>query len=69
MGAPAVVLIGDSNFFNRTDGGLNVYEMVKNSTVQQAAVYGIWIRKLSQTPQKIEEFLQFLQSLGARRVK
>ena len=68
MGAPAVVLIGDSNFFNRTDGGLNVYEMVKNSTVQQAAVYGIWIRKLSQTPQKIEEFLQYLQSLGASEV-
>ena len=61
MGAPAVVLIMDYNFFNRTDGGLNVYAMVKNSTVQQAAVYGIWIRKLSQTPQKIEEFLQFLQ--------
>ena len=68
MGAPAVVLIWDSNFFNRADGGLNVFEMVKNSTVQQAAVYGIWIRKLSQTPQKIEVFLQYLQSLGASEV-
>ena len=67
MGAPAVVLIGDSNFFNRTDGGLNVYEMVSNSTVLQANVYGIWIRKLSQT-QKIDDFLQFLQLLGASEV-
>ena len=68
MVAPAVVLMGGSNFFNRTDGGSNVDEMVKNSTVQQACVCGIWIRKLSQTPQKINDFLQFLQSLGTSEV-
>ena len=42
--------------------------MVKNITVPQTAVYGIWIRHLSQTPQKIEELLQFLQSIGACEV-
>ena len=72
MGARAVFLIGDSNFFHRTDGRKSVhrelYAMVKNIPVLQTAVYGMRIKCLSQTPQKIEELLQFLQSLVACEV-
>ena len=71
MGARAVFHIGDSNFFHRTDGR-SVYrqscEMVKNIPVLQTAIYGMRIKYLSQTPQKIEELLQFLQSLVACEV-
>ena len=42
-----------------------MYAMVKNIPVLQTAVYGMWIQYLSQTPQKIKELLQFLQSLVA----
>ena len=38
MFAPAVVLLGNSNFFNTAAGGSDVYVMVKNSTLQQACV-------------------------------
>ena len=65
MGARAVFLIGDSKLFHRTDGRKSVYgemyAMVKNIPVLQTAVYGMRIKYLSQTPQKIEELLQFLQ--------
>ena len=45
-----------------------MYEMVKNIPVLQTAVYGMRTNYLSQTPQKIEELLQFLQSLVACEV-